>query len=244
MNHNRHQQQLTFGKEKPWGVKTSSGQWLYDQEGDEIITHPLVFSIWVCIRKGTELNLFNLHPFLSVNVNASAHMHECVGSCVWAHAFMCVIMFTHLSLLLIYRLLGSVPVRAPCQNKRLRPAKSDMWTVCLWGLQAMCVFLCTITLMLLDVYVCVCKARRSLSPGPNLGLYRGDIRFLSPPHICVSAAVTMIETVGTVCVCENGEAACVHVCVRVWWQVTQNPVSNRRRLDKVRPLKLSSLSAH
>ena len=49
--------------------------------------------------------------------------------------------------------------------------------------------------------VCVCKPRRSLSPGPNLGLSRGDIGFLSPPHMCVSAAMAVIETVGIVCVC-------------------------------------------
>lgn len=88
-----------------------------------------------------------------------------------------------------------------------------MYELCLYGVQAdlrVCVF------VLLDMCVCVYKPRRSLSPGSNLGLYRGDIRFPIPPHtcVCVSAAVAVIETVGTVCVCvrlphENGGSVCV-----------------------------------
>lgn len=118
---------------------------------------------------------------------------------------------------------------------------SHIYELCLYGVQAdlrVCVF------VLLDMCVCVYKPRRSLSPGSNLGLYRGDIRFPIPPHtcVCVSAAVAVIETVGTLCVC-------VSVClmkmgaVCVWWQGTQSPVSKRQSLDQVRPLKLSSFSA-
>lgn len=113
----------------------------------------------------------------------------------------------------------SVPVRALCQNKRLRPGKSDMWTICLWGPQAgVCVCeskMAVVFLMSVCVCVCVFKTRRCLSPGPNLQLYRGEIRFLSPPLICVSAAMTVIETLGTVCVCEHWELVCVCLCTCV-----------------------------
>lgn len=87
-----------------------------------------------------------------------------------------------------------------------------MYELCLYGVQAdlrVCVF------VLLDMCVCVYKPRRSLSPGSNLGLYRGDIRFPIPPHtcVCVSAAVAVIETVGTVCVsvCLVKMGGCVRV---------------------------------
>ena len=124
-------------------------------------------------------------------------MSPCIHVCHHVHTF---VFATHLPVL------DSVPVRVPCQNKHLRPVQSDMWTICLCRLTRVCV----------SVYYCmcvfgyVCKPRRSLSPGPNLGLYREDIRFLSPPHICVSASMAVIETVGIVCVCllQNGAAVC------------------------------------
>lgn len=160
-------------------------------------------------------------------------MHSCVSSC--SHICLCYSSTAYSTLCLSEQRAKINVWGQPSQICEL--SVSGVCRLCV------CFFLCTITFMLLDVYVCVCKARRCLSPGPNLWLYREDIRFLSPPHVCVSAAVAVIETVGTVCVCENGEAVCEHVCVRVWWQVTQSLVINRRCLDKVRPLKLSSLSA-
>lgn len=91
-----------------------------------------------------------------------------------------------------------------------------------------CVCLCTIAC------VCLCKPRRSLSPGPNLGLYRGDIRFPTPLHMCVSTSTAVLETMGIVCVCllhQNGEPVCVCVCV-----MTQSPVGKRVCLGQAEPL--------
>ena len=164
--------------------------------------------IWMCMYKHT------LWDPMSLCVCMCVCACVCVCDCISTRAWMCVVFCmspcihvchhvhtfvfaTHLPVL------DSVPVRAPCQNKRLRPVQPDMWTICLCRLTCVCV----------SVYYCVCvfgyvcKPRRSLSPGPNLGLNRGDIRFLSPPHMCVSASMAVIETVGILCVC-----VCVCVC--------------------------------
>lgn len=148
-------------------------------------------------------------------------------SCIWANAYTCVIMFTHLSLLLIYRCLTL------CLSEH--HAKINVWgqasqicelsvsVVCMLTCVCVCVFSCTIACAFLDVCVRVCKPRPSLSPGPNLGLYRGDIRFLSPPHMCVSATLAVIETSGD-CVrlpapWERGGYMCVCVCDDRWHKV-------------------------
>lgn len=125
----------------------------------------------------------------------ASYMSTCIHVCHHVHTF---VFATHLPVL------DSVPVRAPCQNKRLTPGKSDMWTICLCGVQAdLCVFL----------YVSVCVS-------PNvaclLGLIWGSTGGISGfchPHMCVSAAMAVIETVGIVCFRPPHENW-VCVCVR------------------------------
>lgn len=163
-----------------------------------------------CVRETEQFTNTLCTPFGPLLMSLCVRLSVCV--CIRTYAWMCVVLCmspcihvchhvhtfvfaTHLPVL------DSVPVRAPCQNKRMRPGKSDMWTICLCRLTCVCVFLCAIACAFLDMCVCVCKPRRSLSPGSNLGLYRGGIRFLSPPHMCVSASMAVIETVGIVCVC-------------------------------------------
>lgn len=168
-------------------------------------------------------------------------MHECVCVCgpVYAHVHTFVSPCSHICLCYSFHRCLTRCLSERRAKINIWGQASHMYELCLYGVQAdlrVCVF------VLLDMCVCVYKPRRSLSPGSNLGLYRGDIRFPIPPHtcVCVSAAVAVIETVGTVCV-----SVCLvkmgAVCV--WWQGTQSPVSKRQSLDQVRPLKLSSFSA-
>ena len=115
--------------------------------------------------------------------------HECVWSGIWAHAYMCVVMFTHLSLLLICR--GSTL----CLSEHW--AKINVWgrpsqicelsvlVVCTLAHECVCVFLCTITTCVFQYVMSVCV---SSDVACLLGLIwgsTGEISGFYHPHICV-----------------------------------------------------------
>lgn len=222
-----------------WGIKHWRSYWSLIIRPERRWDNHMSSSLhYVCVQEKVQAHvqthLANLWTFAHFPVSVCMYsflsyawmcvvlcMSPCIHVCHHVHTF---VFATHLLVL------DSVPVRAPCQNKRLRPGESDMWTICLCALGAdLCVFvcLCVQSCVFLDICVCVCKPRHSLSPGPNLGLNKGDIKFLSPPHICVSAPMAVIETVGIVCAPFSWEwrgCACVHTCM--WWHVTQSSISN------------------
>lgn len=81
--------------------------------------------LYLCVR---------VQPYVRARMCVVLCVSPCIHVCHHVRAF---VFATHLLVL------DSVPVTAPCQNKRLRPGESDMWTICLCSLQTdRCVCVC------------------------------------------------------------------------------------------------------
>lgn len=161
---------------------------------------------------------------LTESVNAKHSF--CPVVCVWSYICERVLIFTHSSsLLLISLVLDSVFGRELYQNKHVSLAGKAIYEL---SVSMVCRLTWKCVYIFWDVYVCVYMSRQGLSPGPNLGLRGGAIRFLLPPTFvrvplwlqqnsrhCVSAHFVRIE-----------------VCVCVKWQVTWSAVSNKQLLTQ------------